>query len=216
MRFIVGLLICLAPASLVADVLILRNGQQVEGDLIAVRSGVIEFQERRGFNGGRTLRVNRNEVVRIELDDFDNGGGNVGNPRSPGYSRLPDGGRSSGMRERLVVVSANIDWTDTGIDVRAGDVLVVRADGTVRLSGNATDSAGPDGANRRADNSPLPNHPSGALIARVGNAVPIFVGDGRAMNRLTTGGRLYLGVNDDHSADNSGQFRASVTVRQER
>lgn len=115
-----------------------------------------------------------------------------------------------------VLVSARAGWVDTGIDVRAGDVLVIRADGTVRLSGNTNDSAGPGGANRRSDNAPLPNHPSGALIARVGNGAPIFVGDGRAMNRLATGGRLYLGVNDDHSADNSGQFRATVTVRRER
>ncbi|HXG54565.1 MAG TPA: hypothetical protein VNJ03_04235 [Vicinamibacterales bacterium] len=115
-----------------------------------------------------------------------------------------------------VIVSARAGWVDTGIDVRAGDVLVIRADGTVRLSGNSNDSAGPGGGNRRADNASMPNHPSGALIARVANGAAIFVGDGRAMNRLATGGRLYLAVNDDYSADNSGQFRATVTVRRDR
>jgi hypothetical protein len=33
------------------------------------QSMLIEFQERRGFGGGRTLRVDRAEIVRIELDD---------------------------------------------------------------------------------------------------------------------------------------------------
>ncbi len=153
--------------------------------------------------------VNRDGAVSREEFSEPAGAAPVPNATEPGD------GRAVGQPAE-VIVSARAGWIDTGIDVRAGDVLVIRAEGTVRLSGNATDSAGPGGANRRADNSPLPNHPSGALIARVGNAVPIFVGDGRAMNRLTTGGRLYLGVNDDHSADNSGQFRATVTVRRER
>ena len=116
---------------------------------------------------------------------------------------------------RPVVVNVNADrqWIDTGVDVRAGDVLTIRADGTVRLSGNGNDTATPGGGNRRANNASMPNHPAGALIARVGNGAPIFVGDGRGIARLTTGGRLYLGVNDDHWEDNSGQFRATVTVR---
>ncbi|CAN5867824.1 hypothetical protein BH18ACI5_BH18ACI5_12810 [soil metagenome] len=116
-------------------------------------------------------------------------------------------------RPVVVSVPGNTEWVDTGIDVRPGDVLTIRADGSVRLSGNGDDTATPGGANRRANNAPLPNHPAGSLIARVGFSAPLFVGDGRGINKVTTGGRLYLGVNDDHWADNSGAFRATVTVR---
>jgi Ca2+-binding EF-hand superfamily protein len=123
------------------------------------------------------------------------------------------GNNASIGRPVVVTVVGNRQWVDTGLDVRAGDVLTIRADGTVRLSGNGNDTATPGGGNRRAEGASLPNHPAGALIARVGNGAPIFVGDGRGINKLTTGGRLYLGVNDDHWDDNSGQFRATVTLR---
>ena len=68
--------------AVVADVLVLRDGTRIQGSLLSVRNGVVEFQERRGFGGGRTVRVNRDEVTRIELDDnrFDDdfGGGRPG------------------------------------------------------------------------------------------------------------------------------------------
>ena len=114
---------------------------------------------------------------------------------------------------QLVVVSATERWVDTGIDVDAGDNITVRTEGTIRLSGNWSDSSGAAGANRRAANSPMPNHPAGALIARVGNGAPIFLGDSTGARNVTTRGRLYLSVNDDHLADNSGELRVTVTVR---
>ena len=74
----------------------MRDGTRVRGELIAVRNGTIEFEERRGFGGGRTLRVNRDEVARIEFDESTSSVGDA----SPG-------GRPGGMRERTVNVSAN-------------------------------------------------------------------------------------------------------------
>ncbi len=82
------------PLSLRADTLYLRDGSRVQGELIAVRNGTIEFEERRGFGGGRTLRFDRNEVARIEFDTA-----------APAHDNASDGGRPSGMRERQVIVS---------------------------------------------------------------------------------------------------------------
>jgi hypothetical protein len=59
----------------------------------------------------------------------------------------------------------------------------------------------------------MPNHPAGALLARIGNGAPFVIGDGTNINRTTNSGRLYLGVNDDHLPDNSGAFRVTVGVR---
>ena len=112
-----------------------------------------------------------------------------------------------------IVVNANQRWIDTGIDLQAGENIVVESEGTVRLSENSSDTSSAAGAGRRAANAPMPNHPAGALIARVGNGSPIFLGDSAGARNVTTGGRLYLGVNDDHLADNAGQFRVTVTVR---
>ena len=113
----------------------------------------------------------------------------------------------------VVVVNATERWVDTGIDLEAGENITIRTEGMVRLSGNWNDSAGAAGANRRAANAPLPNHPAGALIARVGNGAPIFLGDSTGARNVTAGGRLYLSVNDDHLADNSGELRVTVIVR---
>jgi hypothetical protein len=112
-----------------------------------------------------------------------------------------------------VVVSATQPWTDTGIDVRAGDRLTFDADGTVRLSEGGDDTASPSGSQsgRRAQNAPVPAAPAGGLIARIGNSAPVYVGDRRVV-RAPASGRLYLGVNDDHLPDNSGEFRVTVNV----
>jgi hypothetical protein len=113
----------------------------------------------------------------------------------------------------FVRVEANQPWTDTGITVRAGDTITFDAQGTVRLSNSRNDIAGAGGtlSNRREADSPLPNQVAGALIARIGNSPPLFIGNRRAV-RAPFGGRLYLGVNEDYLADNTGDFQVAVTV----
>ena len=117
-----------------------------------------------------------------------------------------------GTAGRTVIVDGSQRWVDTGLDVRAGDSIAVQASGTVGLSANSGDTAGPGGAARRAPAAPFPNQPAGALIARIGDGEPMFVGDRSAIT-ANRSGRLYLTVNDDHLADNRGQFRVSVQTR---
>ncbi len=117
-----------------------------------------------------------------------------------------------GTAGRLVTVDSTERWIDTGVDVRAGDTIVISSSGTIRLSTDASDTAQPGGASRRAANAPLPDQPAGALIARIGDSAPFFVGD-RSIATANATGRLYLGVNDDHLADNRGQFRVTVQKR---
>jgi hypothetical protein len=80
------------------------------------------------------------------------------------------------------------------------------------LSDNFNDVASPAGSNnRRALDAPLTRAAAGALIARVGNSSIFAVGNRRQV-RAPASGRLYLGVNDDYLADNSGEFRVMVDV----
>jgi len=113
----------------------------------------------------------------------------------------------------FIRVEGTQEWTDTGITVRAGDTINFDGQGTVRISNNRNDIAGVGGtlSNRREANAPLPNQVAGALIARIGNSPPLFIGDRRSV-RAPFGGRLYLGVNDDSLGDNSGDFQVTVTV----
>ena len=45
------------PVALQADTLYLRNGSRIQGELVGIRNGTIEFEERRGFGGTRTVDV---------------------------------------------------------------------------------------------------------------------------------------------------------------
>ena len=133
---------------------------------------------------------------------------------TPGNEPVGTSGRALRRGDaQVIVVDAAERWVDTGIDLHAGESVTIHTEGMVRLSENGNDTSSAAGATRRAVNAPLPNHPAGALIARVGNGAPIFLGDNTATRNVTSGGRLYLGVNDDHLGDNSGHFRVTVTVR---
>jgi hypothetical protein len=194
------------PISLVADTLYLRNGSRIQGDLVSVRGSTIEFQERRGFGGSRTIRIDRSEVERIEFDWNSGGGGGWGGGSGGGYE---GGGRPGGMRERQVNVSATVDWADTGIQVRAGQTLYFQASGQVRWGRDRRD--GPEGESNSPFNQarPLPNRPGAALIGRVGGDI-FFIGAGQGPIRVRNSGRLELGINDEYLQDNSGSFRVTV------
>lgn len=120
---------------------------------------------------------------------------------------------TSGDRDQIIVNGAQA-WTDSGITVRAGDMVRVDASGSVQLSDNNNDTATPTGSRvgRRAANAPVQQGPAGGLIARVGDSAPVYVGANGSF-RARNGGRLYFGVNDDYFQDNRGEYTVLVTVR---
>jgi hypothetical protein len=188
------------PAALVADTLIMRDGTRVRGELIAYRNGTIEFEERRSFGGGRTIRVDREDVARIEFEGT-----------TTTRDSFSGGGRPGGMRERQVVVSADTPWADTGIDVRQGQMIYFAATGTVTWGPSRRDGPAGERNSPTNPNRPMPNRPAAALIGKVGSGDEFFfIGDDTGAIRVRNGGRLYLGVNDDVLNDNRGNFRVMV------
>src|SRR5215475_9829523 len=113
-------LVCVTIVS--ADTLVLRDGSRVEGTVIAMRDGVIEFETRRGFLGRERMRVERDDVVRIEFDRSGDDRRGFDRDRADSRDRNDsrDGRRPSGLREREVSVDSWLGWKDTGIDIRAG------------------------------------------------------------------------------------------------
>jgi hypothetical protein len=189
--------VLLCGAVLAADTLVMRNGSRVTGRLIAVRNGVIEFEEDRGF-GTRTVRVDQDEVRTIEFDarrDTADGG---------------QGQRPRGLRERELDVTARMPWTDTGIQVRSGQTLYFTADGQVRWGRDRRDGPEGESGSPRNPGRPIPSRPGAALIGRIGDDAPFFIGNDEGPIRARSSGTLYLGINDDTFEDNSGAFKVRV------
>lgn len=98
---------------------------------------------------------------------------------------------------QTITISPNQTWTDTGVEVRPGDTLVITADGTLQLPQGKT--CGPDGQ-PRGFRDLLKAYPAndaglGALIGRIGSsdaAQPFLVGTTKAVivRRI---GRLFSG-----------------------
>jgi hypothetical protein len=195
-----------AGGTLFADTLVLRDGRRVQGELVGVYRGEIEFEERSGRNR-RAVRIPRQEVLRIEFDSQGQGGWSPwGQPQQDGFS----GGIPRGMRERHVNVTARDPWTDTGVDIRPGQTFYVTSDGQIRWGRERRD--GPAGERNSPYNAgrPLPDRPGAALLARIGDDL-MFVGSQAGPFRVRSGGRLYLGINDDVFEDNTGAFRVTVS-----
>lgn len=177
-----------------ADTLVLRSGRRVDGDLVSVRGSTVEFAEA----NGSTRRYDRSDVARIELNS----------------SRYDDdqqlGGRPSGLREKYTTVQAATQWNDTGVEVRSGMSVYFDASGRVRWGPDRRDGPGGEGGNRYNANRPIPGRPGGALVGRIGNSDPFYIGDDKGPIRMRESGRLSLGVNDDYLEDNSGSWRVTI------
>jgi hypothetical protein len=149
--------------------------------------------------------VPRREIARIEFqDDGDQFG------RDERRDDFP-GGIPRGMRERQVNVTAREAFTDSGIDVRAGQQIYFQSSGETRWGPNRRDGAAGERNSPYNAGRPLPDRAGAALIGRVGERDMFFIGDQPGPFRVRSSGRLYLGINDDVLTDNSGSLRVTVS-----
>lgn len=163
------------------------------------RNGTISRDEWHWSNASFSNRdANRDGM--ISRREFDVSGGAPGAVGTTGQSQS-------------VRVNSQHRWSDSGLTVRAGDVINIDARGSIQMSDNGQDTANPAGSvnGRRANDAPVLNQPAGALLAQIDNYGPIFVG-GRRSFTAPVSGRLYFGVNDDHLADNRGEFVVNVSI----
>ena len=125
--------------------------------------------------------------------------------------------------EELLVVDASQVWSNSGLEVKAGQTVNLTARGQIAVSmkrgGAATPQVPPEGTflfdDAVADREfPLPAAAGGpapcyGLIGRIGDGPPFFVGRSRSIT-ADRDGALQLGVNDFDVSDNSGEFLVQV------
>jgi hypothetical protein len=147
--------------------------------------------------------------------------GEAGNNPAPTRSR--QGGpnrndRRNRMLERIIAVQGTESrGADTGIDLRAGDQVIITASGNItagRRVGVVSPSGATPGAASIFGTRPVPTAGVGALIGYIlqsnGQTTPPFLVGNQMTLTVPTDGRLFLLVNDDNYSDNSGSFSARI------
>lgn len=114
-------------------------------------------------------------------------------------------------------IPANRDLTSTGLFVRRGDVVKIRAWGRVRIAKAGNTSVYPEGFNIVDPLKLLPDATTCALLAVVGDDNADYVVVGREVEfKAKHDGMLFLALNQSDVAGNLGEFEARVTVGEKR
>ncbi len=127
-----------------------------------------------------------------------------------------------------VTVPANQSWTDTGLEVSQGQAIIFEASGIICLQqGNPIANCGPDGYKLKTVQQPLRDQNIGALIGRVVKLISVetdketgeeirneiikkfYIGP-TARVEMPLSGHLFLGINENLVADNSGEFKVII------
>lgn len=183
------------------DSIHLRDGTTVQGTVL-------------GFIGGRfAVRVNNPQSGTARTGTE---AGEVVFYRPREIERVEIGGRSldeARFESRNVEVALGPNWVDSGMDVRRGERVQIRADGTI-VTGRARIT--PDGLRSSDPTAPLPRAAEGVLIGAISNdpnSPIIEIGLSREFI-ADRDGRLYLTANRGTYADARGAF--NVQIRTER
>ena len=129
------------------------------------------------------------------------------------------GGMGVGGGGDVITVPGDSRGTDTGLDLRRGDRVMINATGTV-VAGSRFGAVSPEGRSESLaarQNYPVTDVGGGALLGYIQmpsgqRSRPFYIG---SQNTFTApvSGRLFLLINDDDYRDNSGQFSVRVSMQ---
>jgi hypothetical protein len=127
-----------------------------------------------------------------------------------------------------ITVLGNVDWTDTGLEVKEDQEVYFSARRQISLQrGNPMAWCGPDGMDRKTMQQPISDKNIGALIGKVVWLISIevdeetgeqirheiiekfYIGSANQV-KMPICGRLFLGINENVVGDNSGEFEVII------
>jgi len=188
------------PAELQRHMLVLSDGTTLKGKLYTIKENALTFDtengQRRDFELSNIKRMyvsapGARELWASKMNESTGVAATTGSAGS-------------------ISVEGTRGWTDTGITVRRGQRVSFNTTGQVafRSGGDAT---GPDGNfNEDRNGTPVPAAGVGALIGRVGNGAPFPIGANNQAITMPAAGRLFLGINDANTGDNSGNYSVVI------
>jgi hypothetical protein len=115
----------------------------------------------------------------------------------------------------IQTVEVGPSWYNTGIDLKVGDKLGVKASGIVDVGGMYDEVSGPDGWKDAAgDGYVMSEAKRYSLIGAIGNVKEnrIPLGSDAILKKAEVAGTLYLGVNDHDPWNNKGGYVAEITL----
>lgn len=191
------------PAS--GNAIAMRGGSVQTGQFVNIRRGdTVIWRDQ----SGNEQQYNVSQVDRIYLNP--QAARTAFNYTGP-TSAVATSGQTSALEPGAVRVEANQQWTNTGIAVRAGDLVTFRTTGQIAIASGG-EMVGADGqSGMTSPRYPVPRMSAGGLVAKVANSQPFPIGSNTAPIRMPANGVLMLGVNDDQLGDNSGFFSVVVT-----
>lgn len=148
-------------------------------------------------------------------------------PLPPPAPLAPDGFTLA----KTIVLPGRTDWIDSGLTVKAGDEIFFEVEGSISIQrNNPVATCGPDGLALRTMQQPLPDWNLGSVIGMVvyrtdviedkesgekaerrrGDPFPIGRG-GPA--RASEDGRLWVGINENLTGDNEGEFTVRIYLK---
>jgi hypothetical protein len=188
------LLVVAGGLAIQADTVKLKNGRVVKGRVVQFRNGEFTVE----VSPGERVLLLQESVESIEFEG--------------GTTPAPSGGSAAGgmAAEKTVVLDSSQEVVATGIQLRKGDKVVIRASGEMTWSDGRKTS--PAGTASRDSFLPFPGEPLGALMAMVGSAMsPTYhvIGE-NAEFTPGTDGELYLQINARSLEGARGSYTARV------
>src|SRR4051794_16561226 len=120
-----------------------------------------------------------------------------------------------GAQTRELELSPGAGWVDTGVDLKVGDTVQVKATGELQYT-NAKQSNGPEGLARAFTDliriMQLNDAGRGALIGRVGTSLaarPFLLG-ANGSHQARVAGRLYVAINQADTDVATGSYHLKV------
>lgn len=116
-----------------------------------------------------------------------------------------------GKRIKKINLMADMNWLNTGINVKIGQDILFAVTGSIYITEEVKVFHNGEFPLNWHRGKPLSNHPTGAVIAKIGKkGQPFYVGDDKAPFYISKKGKLYIGINDYNFEDNSSSFMVTI------
>lgn len=202
--FLLGTL--LFSHTLKGDTLTTVDRQVYEGKMVAFKYGVVIFNAYKFGKYHSKKRFPLSQIWKIEFNEPKKAGLDSSFEIEQKYKSLRQGKRS-----KRILLSATEKWLDTGIKLKIGQEILFTISGCIYINEEQMVFQNGETEIKWNKKKSLPNQPTGALIARVGEkGAPFYIGNDKAPFQIIENGNLYIGINDYNFGDNSGKFTVIV------